>query len=217
MSSICAISMKCSIMAIMMFVSLMLPQLAHAQTEPTGNKQFDTLRARFASGELFHSQLNHSFIDSYTGDTLTTLGEVWIDRDRYKLSMRSGLVIVDGNTSHVYNSEKNQVIISPYNADEDDYAPSRFLHGSLKEYKIKNGPSNGRNNIVVMTSDDPFALFSAIEIEIDDKALPIRITAVDQSGNTIISRFSFGTFLKPDAQVFTLNYPKSAEIIDLRN
>lgn len=216
MSNICATSMKCSAI-VLLLLSILFAQPVKAQTEPTGNKQFDTLRSRFAKGELFHSQLNHSFIDSYTGDTLTTLGEVWIDRDRYKLSMRSGLVIVDGTTSHVYNSEKNQVIISPYNADEDDYAPSRFLHGSLKEYKIKNGPANGKNNTVVMTSDDPFALFSSIEIVIDDQALPISITAVDQSGNTIISRFSFGAFLKPDAQVFTLNYPKSAEIIDLRN
>jgi outer membrane lipoprotein-sorting protein len=209
--------MRCKLIAILVVVSVYMPLQVLAQGESTGNKMFDTLRSRFASGELFHSQLNHSFIDSYTGDTLTTLGEVWIDKDRYKLSMRSGLVIVDGNSSHVYNSEKNQVIISPYNSDEDDYSPSRFLHGSLKEYTIKNGPNNGRNSVVVMTSQDPFALFSAIEIELDDKALPIRITAVDQSGNVIISRFSFGTFLKPDAQVFTLNYPKSAEIIDLRN
>jgi outer membrane lipoprotein-sorting protein len=209
--------MRCKLIAILVVVSVFMPLQVLAQGESTGNKMFDTLRSRFASGELFHSQLNHSFIDSYTGDTLTTLGEVWIDKDRYKLSMRSGLVIVDGNSSHVYNSEKNQVIISPYNSDEDDYSPSRFLHGSLKEYTIKNGPNNGRNSVVVMTSQDPFALFSAIEIELDDKALPIRITAVDQSGNVIISRFSFGTFLKPDAQVFTLNYPKSAEIIDLRN
>jgi len=209
--------MRCKLLAILLVVSVLMPLQVFAQSESTGNKVFDTLRSRFANGELFHSQLNHSFIDSYTGDTLTTLGEVWIDKDRYKLSMRSGLVIVDGTTSHVYNSEKNQVIISPYNSDEDDYAPSRFLHGSLKEYTIKNGPNNGRNSIVVMTSQDPFALFSAIEIELDDKALPIRITAVDQSGNVIISRFSFGSFLKQDAQVFTLNYPKSAEIIDLRN
>ncbi len=209
--------MKCKLLALLLVAVVSTPLQLVAQIGSTGNKMFDTLRSRFANGELFHSQLNHSFIDSYTGDTLTTLGEVWIDKERYKLSMRTGLVIVDGNTSHVYNSEKNQVIISPYNADEDDYAPSRFLHGSLSEYTIKNGPNNGKNSSVVMTSDDPFALFSAIEIELDDKALPIRITAVDQSGNTIISRFSFGEFLKQDAQVFTLNYPKSAEIIDLRN
>jgi outer membrane lipoprotein-sorting protein len=209
--------MKCKWIALLLFATTLLPIQVSAQGGSTGNKMFDTLRARFASGELFHSQLNHSFIDSYTGDTLTTLGEVWIDKGRYKLSMRSGLVIVDGNTSHVYNSEKNQVIISPYNPDEDDYAPSRFLHGSLKEYSIKNGANNGRNSVVVMTSDDPFALFTVIDIELDEKALPIRITAVDQSGNVIISRFSFGTFLKQDAQVFTLSYPKSAEIIDLRN
>lgn len=209
--------MKCKWMVLLLVASTTLPTHVFAQSGSTGNKMFDTLRARFASGELFHSQLNHSFIDSYTGDTLITLGEVWVDKGRYKLSMRSGLVVVDGNTSHVYNAEKNQVIISPYNPDEDDYAPARFLHGSLKEYSIKNGANNGKNSVVVMTSDDPFALFTGIDIELNDKALPIRITAVDQSGNVIISRFSFGTFLKQDAHVFTLNYPKSAEIIDLRN
>ena len=210
--------MKCNLLTLVLLLLLALqPGTSLAQSERTGNKLFDQLRARFASGELFHSQLHHSFVDSYTGDTLVTLGEVWIDKERYKLSMKTGLVIVDGTTSHVYNSDKNQVIISPYNPEEDDYAPSRFLYGSLKEYAIKNGPNNGRNSTVKMTSSDPFSLFTAIEIELDDKALPIRITATDQSGNVIISRFSFGTFLKNDTGVFALNYPKSAEIIDLRN
>lgn len=191
--------------------------MAMGQAEKTGNARLDALRARFDQGELFHSQLNHQFIDSYTGDTLTTLGEIWIDKLRYKLEMPTGLVIVDGETSHVFNSEKNQVIISPYNPEEDDYAPSRFLYGSLEEYKISNGPNVGGNAVVRLTSEDAFALFSDIEIEISEQGEPLRITATDQSGNVIISKFSFGKFQPNDNTLFLLNYPKSAEIIDLRN
>ncbi len=187
------------------------------QASKTGNAQLDALRARFEKGELFHSQLNHQFVDSYTGDTLTTLGEIWIDKLRYKLQMPTGLVIVDGETSHVYNSDKNQVIISPYNPEEDDYAPSRFLYGSLEEYTIRNGPGNGKNAVIRLSSDDAFALFSDIEIELTEQSEPVRITATDQSGNVIISRFSFGKFQPNDSTQFLLNYPKSAEIIDLRN
>lgn len=210
-------SIKCSLVTLVCFISLALPVLSFAQSSPTGNKQLDALRSRFDKGDLFHSQLNHSFVDSYTGDTLTTLGEIWIDKERYKLAMRTGLVIVDGSTSHVYNSDKNQVIISPYNVEEDEYAPSRFLYGPLDEYTIKNGKPNGKNTTVVITSDDAYALFTHIEIELDEKSAPVKITATDQSGNTIISRFSFGNFIADDPQVFSLSYPKSAEIIDLRN
>ena len=187
--------------------------MAMGQAEKTGNARLDALRARFDQGELFHSQLN-PVLDEVREHAM---GEIWIDKLRYKLEMPTGLVIVDGETSHVFNSEKNQVIISPYNPEEDDYAPSRFLYGSLEEYKISNGPNVGGNAVVRLTSEDAFALFSDIEIEISEQGEPLRITATDQSGNVIISKFSFGKFQPNDNTLFLLNYPKSAEIIDLRN
>jgi len=197
----------------LLFITV-LPVIAQ---KSTGNKQFDTLRSRFEKGELFQSQLNHLFIDSYTKDTTVTLGEIWIDKARYRLSTETGIIVVDGKTSHVFNPQKNQVIISTYNQEDDEYAPSRFLFGSLKEYVIRNGPTRNKNSTIIMTSDDPFALFTKVEIEFNEQAVPLRITAIDQSDNVIISRFSFGKFVTPSPQAFLLSYPKSAEVIDLRN
>lgn len=196
---------------------LLVASIPATAQKSTGNKQFDQLRSRFEKGELFQSQLNHQFIDSYTKDTTLTLGEILIDKSRYRLSTDTGVVLVDGKTSHVFNPKKNQVIISPYNPEDDEYAPSRFLFGTLSEYVIRNGPMRNKNSTVVMTSDDPFALFTKVEIELNEQAIPVRITAIDQSDNVIVSRFSFGKFTTPTPQSFLLSYPKSAEIIDLRN
>lgn len=194
----------------------MLLGMSAVASAQTGNPALDALRARFDKGELFYSQLHHQFIDSYTGDTLTTLGQVWIDKNRYKLEMPTGVVIVDGATSHVFNSDKNQVILSPYDPEEDDYAPSRFLYGPLDTYKVLRSYESAGNNVVVISSDDAFALFEEIVIELSPQAEPVRIVATDQSGNVILSRFSFGKFVPNDDQLFLLSYPKSAEIIDLR-
>lgn len=205
---------KKHILSVMLLFMVAIPVSAQ---KSTGNKQFDALRSRFEKGELFQSQLNHLFIDSYTKDTTVTLGEIWIDKTRYRLSTDTGIIVVDGKTSHVFNPQKNQVIISSYNPEDDEYAPSRFLFGSLSEYSIRNGPTRNKNSTVIMTSDDPFALFTKVEIEFSEQAVPIRITATDQSENVIVSRFSFGKFVTPSPQAFLLSYPKSAEVIDLRN
>ncbi len=94
---------------------------------------FNRLKQKFDSGSIFKAHLTNQFIDSYTKDTMSTRGDIWIGKDRYKIILKDRYILVNNMISKVYNGIKNQVIISKYDPQEDDYAPSRFLSGSLKE------------------------------------------------------------------------------------
>jgi len=195
---------------------LSLSWITVAQKSSTGNPTLDQLRSYFEKGLMFQAQLNHMFIDAYTKDTTRTFGEIWIDKNRYKIQLKSGTIFVDGKNSYVYNKEKNQVVISTYNPEEDDYAPSRILYGSLTSYSIKTSSSKNNKTTIVLTSDDPFALFSRVDIDLNSKAIPTKINVLDQGENRIISTFTSGKFVAINGSAFSINYPKSAELIDLR-
>lgn len=187
-----------------------------AQKATTGNPNLDRLRGYFEKGMMFQAQLTHLFIDAYTKDTTRTNGEIWIDKNRYKIQLKSGTIFVDGKNSYVYNKEKNQVIISTYNPEEDDYAPSRILYGSLTSYKIKSSGSKNQHQTIILTSDDPFALFTRVDIALSADAVPTKINVVDHGDNRIISTFTSGKFVAMNATAFSINYPRTAEVIDLR-
>lgn len=190
-----------------------MPIVAAAQSH---SKVFNQLRERFDSGKIFKAQLSHDFIDSYTHDTVTTSGDIWIGKKRYKIIMKNRYILVDSLTSRVYNAVKNQLIISKYNPKEDDYAPSKFLSGSQHTYTIKQSKIPNFGYMIKMTSKDPFSVFKRVEIEVNKNLIPQYIKTVDQTDNISISRFNDGKFVNPTPKMFTIHYPKNAEVIDLR-
>lgn len=188
-----------------------LPATCKAQ-----NSVFDHLKKKFDSGEIFKANLVNQFIDSYTSDTVTTKGQIWIGLNRYKIMMKDRYILVNNMISKVYNGIKNQVIISKYDPQEDDYAPSRFLSSSKKDYRISEKKIDHYGYMIEMHSNDPFSLFKRIDIEVTNKLIPIYIKAIDQTNNITISRFNSGSFVKATEKMFTISYPKNAQIIDLR-
>jgi outer membrane lipoprotein-sorting protein len=47
--------------------------------------------------------------------------------------------------------------------------------------------------------------------------VPRRIFVIDQTDNEIITTFRNGEFISPEDQIFQLDYPEDAEIVDMRN
>jgi hypothetical protein len=152
---------------------LVLPAFVRAQSSV-----FDKLRQNFDSGEIFKAQLNHEFIDSYTHDTVSTDGDIWIGEKRYKIILKDRYILVDSVTSKVYNAIKNQLIISQYDPKEDDYAPSRFLSGSEHSYTIHQSKIDSYGYLIKMTSTDPFSIFKQVEIEVTNNYIPKYIKTI---------------------------------------
>lgn len=178
---------------------------------------FDKLKQRFDNGEIFHAEFQHQYIDSYTQDTVSNKGSIWVGEDKYKVRTQNQSVVVDGETSMVFDDSRNRVILSKYEPAEDDFAPSRILNGADSTYTIESQERQDGMIFINLVSEDPFAVFRAVEITLDDKLMPLRIFAKDQADNLITTSFKGGKFIAPEQGMFNLDYPEGAEIVDMRN
>ncbi|MFA5669791.1 MAG: outer membrane lipoprotein carrier protein LolA [Balneolaceae bacterium] len=177
---------------------------------------FDQLKTRFQEGMVFSAGFSHTYYDSYTGETATSNGKIWIGEQSYKLKSDDQELVVDGLTSKVYDEKRNRLIISDYSEDDDDFAPSRMLQGVDSTYTVSEKQAGKGNTTIVLETEDDFALFVRVEIVIDSNINPISIVAYDFSENVITTRFQNGKFLNNKGQLFLLKYPKDAEIVDTR-
>lgn len=180
------------------------------------SKVFPKLKANFDNEKVFVADFEHVYYDSYTKESLTSEGKIWVSSDKYRLDSENQLLIVDGETSRVYDEIRNRVIVSDYSEEDDDFAPSRMLNGVDSTYTItEEKMTNGRTKIIMKTDDD-FALYLTVEIVVNSEAIPVSITAYDFSENEIITTFKKGSFLLKNEELFELSYPQNAEIVDTR-
>lgn len=179
-------------------------------------KVFPKLKANFADQKVFVADFSHTYTDSYTEESLSSTGKIWVSSDKYRLDSENQLLIVDGATSKVYDRSRNRVIISDYQAEDDDFAPSRMLNGvdstyTVSEVSLKNGDTK-----ITLATDDDFALYVVVEIIVGKNAVPKSITAYDFSENKIVTTFTNGLFSPKNEALFNIEYPKNAEIVDTR-
>ncbi len=193
-----------------LFFGLMFSTSLFSQTT------FEQLRSKFDDGNIFQAQFDHTYLDSYTQESTSSSGEIWINAVGYKLTSDQQTIVVDGVLSQVYDSNRNRVIISDYEADEDDFAPSRMLSGIDETYTSSESVLENGNTLITLETDDDFAAFLVVEIEVDQNLLPIKITAYDIADNIIITSFGNGLFIEDEPSVFELTYPEDAEIVDMR-
>lgn len=197
------------------FCFLLLFSLA-ATPAFTQSTAFDQLKAKFDSSTVFHADFNYVYTDSYTGESNVSNGEIWIDGIGYKLETDDQVLVVDGELSRVYDSIKNRVIISEYEVEEDDFAPSKMLSGIDDTYSVSESRNDAGNVVIALETDDDFADYLTVKIELNDAGTPIRIMAYDFADNESITTFKNGAFIEKTEDMFTLIYPEGAEIVDMR-
>ncbi len=208
-------NLACKTLAFSVITALLLsvqPQTISAQD----TQVFDRLKSMFEQGMIFRADFTHRYEDSFTGETQQNEGRIWIGRDQYKIEGNNQVMVVDGDISRVYDATKNRVIISDYVEEEDDFAPSRMLQGVDTSYSISESAISGNRTEITLESDDPFTVFQTVTITLNSNGLPTVIQATDQANNQLTTRFEDGEFVEPDENLFELNEPQSAEIIDLR-
>ncbi|HKK46509.1 MAG TPA: outer membrane lipoprotein carrier protein LolA [Balneolaceae bacterium] len=196
------------------FVALILCSFsftANAQENP-----FAQLKEKFEQGNIFHADFHHQSIDSYTKDTVASKGIIWVGKTRYKVRADHQSVVVNGKTSMVYDDNRNRVIISKYDPSEDDFAPSRILNGIDSTFTVATQKKQGDQFYIKLTSDDPFAIYKQVEIFTTTDLIPLKIRAIDPVDNIITTTFTGGKYIKPQKNMFLLNYPDGAKIVDLR-
>jgi len=199
-----------SVVLFLLLFGVLIPFESSAQTT------FEQLRSRFDEGQIFKAQFSHTYLDSYTEESTTSDGQIWINAVGYRLESEPQVIVVDGTLSQVYDGSRNRVIISDYEADEDDFAPSRMLSGIDETYTSSESDLENGNVLITLETDDDFAAFITVEIEVDANFIPIKITAYDIADNIISTIFESGEFIAEDESVFEFTHPEDAEIVDMR-
>lgn len=178
---------------------------------------FGKLKQRFDDGEIFNAEFTHQYIDSYTQDTVASKGTIWVGEDKYKVRTQNQSVVIDGKTSMVFDDSRNRVIMSKYEPAEDDFAPSRILNGADSTYTLESQERRDGKVYITLVSEDPFAVFKNVKITLNGNLTPLEIFAKDQADNLITTSFKEGSFIAPKLEMFHLDYPEGAEIVDMRN
>ncbi|MEX0895057.1 MAG: outer membrane lipoprotein carrier protein LolA [Balneolaceae bacterium] len=177
---------------------------------------FDRLKQNFENGEIFVATFTHEYRDAYTGEETVTEGKIWIGARNYRVESEEQVMVVDGEISRVYDAIRNRLLISSYDPEEDDFAPSRMLQGVDDSYMVQE-ESTSRGLRVTLESDDPFAIFNIVEIDLNPDGQPVSIEATDQADNILITSFENGNFIQADPSLFKIEVPEDAEQIDLRH
>ncbi|TNE71820.1 outer membrane lipoprotein carrier protein LolA [bacterium] len=179
------------------------------------SKGLELIKKELKNGKALQAELVHTFIDTFTGDTSKSTGKVWIHKNGYRVESDDRIIAVFDSVSTVYSIVKNQVIISPYNKEDDDFAPSRFINATENEYKINEKKEKNVWQIELINLDD-FAVFRQILMLVDTKGFPMKITALDQQSNVNESAFTKSSYVSYSNKLKMVDYPESAEIVDLR-
>lgn len=178
---------------------------------------FSELTQKFEEGAIFKADFQHQSVDSYTQDTVASKGQIWVGEHQYKVMAQHQTVVVNGKTAMVYDENRNRVIISEYEPEQDDFAPSRILNGVDSTFTVQTEKQRGDQIYVRLTSDDPFAIYKKVEIFLSESLIPQKIRAVDPVDNILTTTFEEGAFVNRQEEMFSLEYPEDAEIVDMRN
>ena len=198
-------------------ISLFVFTVMFAESIEQETPRFDRLRAMFEDNRVFVADFSHEYNDSFTGEQQHAEGRIWIGKNQYKIDGDNQLMVVDGEVSRVYDGIKNRIIISDYIEEEDDFAPSRMLQGVDESYAISEETMANGQHRITLRSDDPFAIFTEVQIILTAEGNPLRIIAIDQVDNELITEFTHGEFVPSDDELFELTWPEDAEFIDLRH
>lgn len=201
------------------FWLLLTPAITVFGVEPvqSDTPQFDRLKQEFEENRVFYARFVHEYNDTFTGEQQVSDGSIWVGKEQYKMQSGNNLMVVDEDISRVYDHTKNRVIISDYIEEEDDFAPSRMLQGVDDNFSVTESEQSNGQTLIRLTSDDPFSIFIQVTILLDQKGIPLRIEAIDQVENLLITYFNNGLFIAEEPQTFEFVYPEDAEQIDLRH
>ncbi len=174
------------------------------------------IQDKLRSGTILSAQFNHEFIDAYTQETSRNEGNIWIGWQQYRIETAGKIIVVNGELSKVLDRGRHRVIISDYDPELDDFAPSKIIGGLGNTYQVVDTKSWRNTQEFNLQSSEPFSTFEQMSIRIDSDFKPIDLSALDMVANRMQTSFSEVKYLPSSSNLFELIIPEGAEIIDIR-
>ncbi len=125
------------------------------------------IQDKIRNGEILSAQFNHEFTDAYTQEISQNEGSIWIGWQQYRIETAGQIIVVDGTLSKVLDRSRNRVIISEYDSELDDFAPSKIIGGLGNTYQVVDTKKRLNFQEYNLQSSDPFSTFEQMNIRID--------------------------------------------------
>ena len=174
------------------------------------------IQDKLRNGAILSAQFNHEFIDAYTKETSSNEGSIWIGWQQYRIETLGQIIVINGELSKVLDRGRNRVIISEYDSELDDFAPSKIIGGLGNTYQVVDTKSRHNTQEFNLQSSDSFSTFEQMSIRIDSDLKPVDLSALDMGANRMQTSFSEVKYLPSSSNLFELIIPEGAEIIDMR-
>ena len=179
------------------------------------DSELEQVRLLFKEGKVLYTEMTHIFTDAYTGETQIVTGKLWISGEKYKIRTENQIVLVDGAVSKVYNQQQNKLVVSQYEPEEDEFAPSRFFSGTDEIFKVAEVTRRGGTIHYTLVSEDPFEVFTKVTIILNNDLSPLEIIAIDQMENEFRTIFRNAHYQEYSSNLFAMDFPEDAEVIDM--
>jgi hypothetical protein len=174
------------------------------------------IQDKIKKGEILFAQFNHEFTDAYTQEMSQNKGSIWIGWQQYRIETVGQIIVVDGVLSKVLDRSRNRVIISEYDPELDDFAPSKIIGGLGNTYQVVDTKNRLNVQEYNLQSSDPFSTFEQMNIRIDSELKPSSLIALDMGANRMQTSFSEVAYIPFSINLFELIIPEDAEIVDMR-
>ena len=194
-----------------LIVALFLGDLIPAQVN-----YLNSIQDKLRNGAILSAQFNHEFIDAYTQETSTNEGSIWIGWQKYRIETAGQIIVVDGELSKVLDLGRNRVIISEYDSELDDFAPTKIIGGIGNTYQVVKTTTRRNTQEFKLQSSDPFSTFEQMSIRVHSDLKPFDLSALDMGANRMQTSFSEVEYLPANTNFFELIIPEDAEVVDMR-
>lgn len=124
--------------AILLFLCLLAPVSGFSQqSDPDALARLRALKARYAAFTAMSMDFSLDITDIENGSTETKKGKMWVKGDQFRVQLDEQTVICDNQTIWVYLSDVNEVQITEYEPESEDFmSPSELFQLPEKEFFV---------------------------------------------------------------------------------
>lgn len=172
-----------------------------------------TLRASF-------TQTIHS---SFSERTTSNRGTLLLQQKKFRIETEGQTLVADGETTWIYRSSTNQVIVNDYVNDETTLTPNEVFYDYAERFRVSSMTTEthagDRYFVLELAPKRDDTTYQSVTLHLRDRDTAItRLRLEDRNGTTITFAFENVQFNpEASADAFTFDPPSDAEVVDLRS
>ena len=209
---------------LLLFVLFSLHSEAFGQTSASNQDQLiQRIQYRYGQIDLLRASFTQHTTSPFNEAMPLNEGTLTLRDNHYRVETDVQTFVTNGETTWIYNTFQNQVLINDFVEDESTFIINDFLNNFEQEYEVletKVVHTNGiKYNIVRLESLNGSSFFKSVTLSVrDSDDIITRIEVLDVNDALLdfrLEEIEINPIIEEDP--FTFLPPEGAEVIDLRS